>query len=134
MNQTTKDKWIAELRNPERKQAIGVLTTIVNEQKYQCCLGVLCDVMEMLQKASNVLRVDKVFDEYHVPIEVNGQPQEYFESDAALINDSFIGSPPNAFMEKHNLHVLELIHKNDVLMLTFPQIADFLEQELQVTG
>ena len=42
MNQEIKKLWLAELRNPERKQAQKRL----NNGEGMCCLGVLCDVVK----------------------------------------------------------------------------------------
>ena len=42
MNQEIKKLWLAELRNPERKQAQKRL----NNGEGMCCLGVLCDIVK----------------------------------------------------------------------------------------
>jgi hypothetical protein len=50
MNKEIKEKWIAALRSGNYKQGIRRLRTINDEY---CCLGVLCDIMEIPATISN---------------------------------------------------------------------------------
>lgn len=57
MNPEIKTKWLAALREPDRKQAIGEL----ENSSGQCCLGVLCEI------AANEGIVDRVVKERILP-------------------------------------------------------------------
>lgn len=128
MNQATKDKWIAELRNPENKQAFGILhIELEGGTVCRCCLGVLCDVLNI--KAANMTDGTASIRDNGSSVHANGVITQYLFDD----NEARCVTIPLQLMQEHKIAEMELVFKNDSLKWTFPQIADFLEQELQVT-
>jgi hypothetical protein len=47
VNKEIVSKWITALRSGEYRQGVNRLCTIVNNQKSYCCLGVLCEVLDL---------------------------------------------------------------------------------------
>ncbi len=118
------DAWIAALRDPNRKQAHGVLKS---RNGGQCCLGVLCDI-------AGLKSVRYASGDYHYIGPVRGD-EYYAKPPQCVANSVGIGTRGNLeggwdsvadwgrlAPDYHNLMSL-----NDDLGFNFPQIADVIE-------
>ena len=112
MNPELKAKWVAALRDPNRKQAKGQLRI----GDAMCCLGVLCDVID---PAGWTLRENRSFtygDYYTMAL----PPKEVSE---------LLGfSPDSEYLAIDGWTRQAHIH-NDVGNVTFLQIADAIEEQ-----
>lgn len=132
MNQATKDRWIAELRNPKRKQAYGVLTAFVDGQRHDCCLGVLCDVMEVPVRRTEVSWHTRIAGNSNAINDARISAYDFGTDNDGTARGS-TGLPSHDFMDKHNLTELNLPWENDSNKLKFHKIADLIEKNLIVT-
>ena len=103
-----KDKWVAALRSGKYTQGKGYL----NNRGQLCCIGVLCDVAGIKTRFNQISgRID---------YKVNPSEEVYAPS-MVDVKSHF----PKLF-EFHN-HV-DLAEKNDKLGLSFPEIANYIEE------
>ena len=97
--------WLDALRSGKYKQTRNYLKTI----KGYCCLGVLCAIEKMNWSLNNN----------------NGYT--YFISDGENASSLL----PTSLKIKYDINIRmqnELVHLNDVLKLSFPEIADHIEK------
>jgi hypothetical protein len=103
-----KKKWVAALRSGEYEQGVGKLRSLDNKF---CCLGVACDLVDPTQW-SKMYELDYYYwGRYEwetLPNAVRSVISRYGQS----INTS------------------GLIHRNDISLWSFAQIADWIEENL----
>lgn len=109
MDRELRDKWVAKLRDPETKQCKGAL----EKNDSNCCLGVLCNAVG-IEKGSPFLTRDIYF---HFT--------SYDEWKSSL--------PPTGFQGLSFKQIQKLYKMNDSGS-TFPEIADWIEQNIPVEG
>lgn len=128
------DAWLAELRNPERKQATGYLKRVDGSQ---CCLGVLCDIagMTSVKKTYN----DTV-EVYLGPVtgrpEYRSNPPKCVANSVGLDTSGQIKHPdgrgvldvPEKDWGDQYDEYRNLISLNDTSRYSFLQIADVIEK------
>lgn len=111
MKREIRDQWCAELRSGKRKQGFGKLEDINGRQ---CYLGVLADVC--------------------------GVPKRYSEYTGAYLYEfinkiySSENSPPAGFQGLTASQISRLITLSDDKRLSFPKIANWIEQNIPVEG
>lgn len=117
MNPIIKAKWIAALRSGRYMQGCGRLVQrgSGNLPSRYCCLGVLCE----LAANENVCK------------------RTHFDSYGAESYDGQAGTLPISVMKWAELKYANpaigesnLVHENDDTLLSFPSIADLIEQHL----
>lgn len=111
-----KAEWVTELRNPARTQGTGLMR---DGEGRQCCLGVLCDIAVnhgVISPPS--LGTDILYYRY----DGCGFFLSYKVTEWAGM--TYNPSVP------YNGHQESLTFLNDVKRLTFPQIADLIEEHL----
>jgi hypothetical protein len=105
MDAQLKAKWVEALRSGEYQQGLRAL----RKGNSFCCLGVLCDVMGA--------EWDKGEDDLNATL--NGEKQDYYLAPEAL---AVVG------MTDKEQEVLYGMNDNEGK--TFPQIADYIEENL----
>lgn len=103
MDPELKAEWVAALRSGNYRQGNHQLYRI-DDQSF-CCLGVLCEVAKLERRGDTY---------YHTTSQ----------------SDQFL---PESFREKakiSNIAMRKLTRLNDKERMTFPQIADYIEENL----
>jgi len=103
MDQELKDKWVKALQSGDYDQTH---TTLRDEEGF-CCLGVLVDVAN----AGNWADYD-------------------FEPFGALKNDGYYCKVDIGLSKEDDRH---LVHLNDDELLSFPEIADWIVENVEVS-
>ena len=120
MNQTIKQKWVDALRSGEYEQGTGCLK---NSSGKYCCLGVLCDlaakegiVRERWERGSSFTQLQYYYDgeSSFLPKSVS----KWADLDDILEQVEY----------KDSARILYTL--NDVVGLTFDEIADLIEEQL----
>lgn len=123
MNPEWKAKWVAALRSNQFKQGRGRLGQRTPEGECFCVLGVLCEIMH----------TEKTIDDEGAYI--------YADTSTGLLPLSVAreaGIPASEDERSVNVIVkfegmaTSLAYLNDAGRLTFPQIADIIEQDLSL--
>jgi hypothetical protein len=111
VNKQLRDEWVKALRSGEYKQIQGLLTDI-NEsgERGYCCLGVLCRVAGL-----PIARITKLRD-------LDEKPAVRKVRDLADLGTDRVGSIQD-----------QLATMNDDHDVRFPEIADWIEQNIPVT-
>ena len=105
MKRAFKEAWKAELRNPENKQGTDLLCSLDGSR---CCLGVAADLANVPKQLSEVgFAYDFEVVRYRERVEI----------------------PPPGWMGLSADDIYVLTHMNDGRK-TFPQIADWIEQNI----
>lgn len=112
MNPELKAKWVAALRDPERKQTQGVL----RRGNAMCCLGVLCDVIDPEKWQSD----DGLTWQYGDDSSIALPPKDCV---------SLIGFVPFRETLVIDGQSAEPQTHNDMYSATFLQIADAIEEQ-----
>ena len=115
MKPELKARWLAKLRDPETKKTQGWL----KDNKGQCCLGVLCEVMGLKEKVSYYgERLDCGTNDFY----------SYDYKGAAQLK-----SLPHDFFNEVGIHAdsvpIALMTINDANE-TFKEVIDYIEREL----
>lgn len=105
ITQAQRDEWCRRLRSGDYKQGRDCLRTI--KDRY-CCLGVLCDVIDTTKWSKH-----------------NFAEKYMFDGEIALLPDESILDADTQ---------CQLTHFNDVDQWNFDGIADWIEQNITVSG
>lgn len=114
MPKELKTKWLEALRSGEYKQTQGALEC---DGSY-CCLGVLQMVAE-----GKVETVPTRMDDGTISWESKGLPTPQFYERHGIVGSSGSSS----------IHPLNLVEMNDGELYTFEQIADVIEEKVEVS-
>lgn len=107
MNKEIKDKWVNALRSGNYKQGAGYLKITKKNETTFCCLGVLCDVMDIPSVKLDNSRVSS------------------FDGNSATLSLSIL---QKAGLNEEDQ--TDLINMNDDQEYTFEKIADYIEEYL----
>lgn len=128
MNKEIKEIWVKALRSGKYTQCKGALRKDFSDQKYFCCLGVLCDLHRKLVlktsdkvwiKRKNANKEDKTYVRH---MHVEFLPASVADWAGIPLN----GGPTTRVPLEHGN---DLAHHNDN-GVTFNEIADIIEKEL----
>lgn len=114
-------KWIEALRSGEYKQGFGTLKMSTdddpdNKSEHQfCCLGVLCDVLEVPNKP-----IKEDTDEYWFLFDFTKYEVSYENFDNLPITIS------DELLNHYNIDTHKLVSMNDEDSSTFRDIADYI--------
>lgn len=108
MKREIRDRWCAELRSGRRKQGFGRLE---DGNGRQCSLAVLADVCG-------------------VPKRYDPEKGHYFYrfSDSTEV----VECPPGGFQDLTHKQLFQMIVVNDVIRMSLPRTADWIEQNIPV--
>jgi hypothetical protein len=112
MKPEIKKLWVEALRSGDYKQGHGRLARIKDKQIEYCCLGVLCEVLEVPREKNNG---------YFTYEEGSMFPPNSAYQAAGLIKGTCIN---------YDGTEIELHFLNDSYPLSFKQIADLIEAQL----
>lgn len=107
MNREIKQKWISALKSGKYTQGKGYLKITSSAGNHYCCLGVLCEVMEIPS---------------YKPYKLTASS---FDENTATLSTSLLSK---AGLTDENQ--TDLINMNDEANYSFSQIADFIEEKL----
>lgn len=126
MDKTIKEKWVRALNSGVYQQGKCALKRVIDGQATYCCLGVLCDVMDLEWKKTNIGA------NYN-----NGDHLEYIETFEPEWEGEqpipLTGSLSQNLLKKTGLELFEhdkLIDLNDDEGAEFHQIAGWIEDNL----
>jgi hypothetical protein len=115
MNQEVKRKWVGMLRSGDFVQGMGTLRQKTDNGYMHCCLGVLCELYS--QEVGNILfKEDGEF----------GGSWNDLPYDVAV----WAGIPIQTTLKYGTSSNNSLIHLNDVIYLSFQEIATLIEEQL----
>ena len=116
MEQTTlRNAWLADLRSGLHKQGFGFLHAIdLHDNEIWCPLGRLCEITGCKWRYYKSLSQDKIKVKGVYGVEGYNGSAEY------------LTIPPRDIINKINY--VEVTRLNDIVKLSFPEIADWLEE------
>jgi len=123
MTQEDRDEWVAALRSGKYQQGRGCL--LIPRSNTACCLGVLCD----LQAAKGVVKKDTPLFQarFYDPSNDGGGSSAALP---AILQQRFRCLSGVDILYKSRLTTL--IDLNDVVKLSFPAIADLIEDQVEI--
>ena len=117
-------KWLAQLRDPKSKKAIGKLEDLKNHNK-RCCLGHAC----------HALGVTRDIDTYTDRVSYDERWGKLPESACRKLNIDRIGRLKNEILapnrDSNNSYYGNLTMLNDETKLTPQEIADVIEEQFE---
>lgn len=127
MNKELKDKWLQALRSGEYLQGEHRLATVEGDEVRYCCLGVLCEVVDM--------RYDNLTDE-----DAFGKfsYRKYYDEDATNGDKHYlpVGELQRSFNARDGFYYVSFVKAvsilNDNEKLDFKDIAAYIEANLGV--
>jgi hypothetical protein len=122
MNPEMKQKWIEALRSGKYQQIDGQL----GSRDGHCCLGVLCEVLDIEKDYNHAERYKYKFGEDRWDSAVIPEAVRQ-----AWGLDKLFDNPKPSVVEKDKFDAVEMgMHMNDHQRKTFAEIADWIEANL----
>lgn len=133
MNQRIKALWTARLRDPRTQQGRNLLTVLKDGGTFQCCLGVLCEIareegiVEGIPRPAwgeEIMIVYRAVDDHSDRSNVTLPQAVQAWAELSVTEDS----PFPNYGGRDVIDALTVI--NDVARLSFPDIADEIDERL----
>lgn len=123
MKREIMEKWVAALREPNRKQGFRALENKATGE--QCCLGVLCRIAEAEGATFRVNDDDDIFVRYRDDDNSRDCTAETLPE--SVMSWAEVRDPCGEYTDVHGARWV-LAELNDTARLTFPEIANIIEK------